>query len=284
QEAGETLISTMNAFNIEAEESIRIVDAFNEVDNNFAVSTQQLAEGMSKGASTAKTFGVSLEESIGHITAISSVTMESGKVIGNSLKTIYSRITTMQGAEDILDSVNISIKDMEGNVRPVNSILSELGDKWHTLTDAERQNIAVTLAGRYQLSRFLALMNNWDTALSATTTALTSQGSAVRENEEYLKSFESRINQLKNGFTDLALSVGDAVLSDGMMALIELGKSLAQVAVDLIDRFGALPAVFGGIAIILMKFGIFDKLKNSIVDNVLSMERFKKATQDTVAS
>src|SRR5690606_34422038 len=183
------LIATMNAFNIEAEESIRIVDAFNEVDNNFAVSTKQLAEGMSKAASTAKTFGVTMEESVGHITAISAVTQESGKIIGNSLKTIYSRITTMKDAEQILNSVNIQVKDMEGNVRPVQDILSDLGAKWHELSDAQKQQIAVTIAGRYQLSRFLALMNNWDMAVNATTTALTSQGSAMRENDRYLESF-----------------------------------------------------------------------------------------------
>ena len=57
KEAGETLVGTMNAFGILADESIKIADSFNEVDNNFAVSTKQLAEGMSKTASTAKTFG-----------------------------------------------------------------------------------------------------------------------------------------------------------------------------------------------------------------------------------
>lgn len=82
EEAVQTLVGTMNAFNIEAEESIRIVDSLNEVDNNFAISTKQLSEGLSKSASTAKTFGVSMEESIGHITAIGSVTMESGRLIG----------------------------------------------------------------------------------------------------------------------------------------------------------------------------------------------------------
>lgn len=280
-EAGETLISTMNAFNIEAEESIRIVDAFNEVDNNFAVSTKQLAEGMSKTASTAKTFGVTMEESIGHITAISAVTQESGKIIGNSLKTIYSRITTMKEAETVLNSVNVQVKDMEGNVRPVQDILSDLGAKWDELSDAQKQQIAVTLAGRYQLSRFLAMMNNWDMALEATTTALTSQGSAMRENDKYLQSFEARINKLKVGFTELALSVGDAILSDGMMTLIELGKSLAQVVTDLIDKFGALPALFLAISGLMGKFGYLNKIHSwlvGLIDKVTSLGKESRRT------
>ncbi|WP_117595754.1 phage tail tape measure protein, partial [Bacillus paralicheniformis] len=90
------------AFNISASESIHIVDALNEVDNNYAISTKQLAEAMSRSASTARTFGVTLEENVGNITAIGAVTMESGSIIGNSLKTIYSRITTLSEAEDVL--------------------------------------------------------------------------------------------------------------------------------------------------------------------------------------
>ncbi|MBZ4317436.1 phage tail tape measure protein, partial [Mycobacterium tuberculosis] len=78
QEATETLVGTMNAFDIVAEDSIRIVDSLNEVDNDYAISTKQLATGLQKSASTARTFGVELEENVGHITAIGAVTMESG--------------------------------------------------------------------------------------------------------------------------------------------------------------------------------------------------------------
>lgn len=82
EESISSLVATMKAFNIEASDSIRIVDALNEVDNNFAISTTQLASAMNKSASTAKTFGVSMEENIGNITAIGAVTMESGEIIG----------------------------------------------------------------------------------------------------------------------------------------------------------------------------------------------------------
>src|SRR5690606_18261171 len=275
------LIATMNAFNIEAEESIRIVDAFNEVDNNFAVSTKQLAEGMSKAASTAKTFGVTMEESGGHITAISAVTQESGKIIGNSRKTIYSRITTLDDAEEILNSVGVSIREIGENgeqVRDVQDILADLGEVWGDLTDQQRQQIAVTVAGRYQLSRFLALMNNWDMAVKATATALTSQGSAMRENQAYLESFEARINQLKATFTELSLAVGDAVLSDSITLLIDLLNNLGQAAIKLIDNFGALPLVTGAIGGLMSAFGMFKKLNGDIIAGTKLMgQAFKEA-------
>jgi TP901 family phage tail tape measure protein len=81
-EAMQDLIGTMNAFNIAAEDSIQIVDKMNEVDNNYSISTKQIADAMSKASSTAITFGVNIDELIGHVTAIGEVTMESGSVIG----------------------------------------------------------------------------------------------------------------------------------------------------------------------------------------------------------
>jgi TP901 family phage tail tape measure protein len=149
----DTLTSAMNNFNITAEESIQVADKLNEVDNNFAISTKDLSDGIRKAASTAKTFGVDINELTGYIAAIGSTTRESGNIIGNGLKTIMSRITTMGGAKTALEGINISIKDMGGNIRPVSDILEELSGKWTTLSDEQRQNLGVTLAGRYQLSR-----------------------------------------------------------------------------------------------------------------------------------
>src|SRR5205085_144693 len=244
EQATQDLVGTMNAFNITAEESIHIVDALNQVDNDYAVSTQQLAEGLSKSASTAKTFGATMEETIGYITAIGSVTMESGDVIGNSLKSIFSRISTVKASYESLQSVGVAVWDAQtGAVRPVDKVLADLAVRWNDLSNSQRQSIAVNVAGRYQLSRFLALMNNWDTATKSTNTAINSQGSAMRENEKYLTSFGARIKQLKSGFTELAQAVGNSILSAGMMAVIQGLTGVAQLGVKIAQNFGALPAV-----------------------------------------
>lgn len=94
-----------------------------------------------------------MSDLLGYIAAIGSTTRETGSIIGNGLKTIMSRITTMSEAETALNGVNISIKDMGGNVKPVSNIIEELAGKWGSLSDEQRQNLGVTLAGRYQLSR-----------------------------------------------------------------------------------------------------------------------------------
>lgn len=251
-EAMENLTAIMVQFNIEADKSISIVDKLNEVDNNFAITTKNLADATAKGGATAQTFGVTLEEMIGHVTAIGVATRESGTIVGNSLKTIYSRITTMDGAVDILDSVGVSTKGLDGEMRSVSDILEDLHGKWDGLSKSQQQNIGVTIAGRNQLSRFLAFMNNFEMGLDATKTALNSQGSAMRENEKFLASMQAKINTLKVAFSEMALALGEAFLGATFIGIVTLLTKMAESATFLAKSGATLPILFGLISTALL--------------------------------
>lgn len=66
--AAEDLISTMKAFNIEAKDSIEIVDKFNEVGNNFAISSGGIGEALKRSASALAAGNNDLSQSIALIT------------------------------------------------------------------------------------------------------------------------------------------------------------------------------------------------------------------------
>ncbi|ADM73688.1 tail length tape measure protein [Lactococcus phage 949] len=284
-ESVSSLVGTMNAFNISAGDSLHIVDALNEIDNNYSISTKQLAESLSKAGGTAKTFGVSMEEVAGATTAIGAVTQESGAIIGNSLKTIYSRITTMQPSIDILDSVGVSVRKIGENgveMKPVNDILGELAGKWSGLTEEQQQNIGVTIAGRNQLSRFLAYMNNWQMGLDATNAGLNSSNSAMKEQGVYMQSFEAKINALKTRFTELALAIGKAFLSDGMMVGIDSLAKLGDVAVKLVGNIGALPAMLGTVTLLGSTFGGLSKSLSNVAKKSIDSKNSLRYLSDEV--
>lgn len=68
-DASSSLISTMKAFNIEAENSIGIVDKFNTAGNQFSIGSGDIGEALQRSASALEFGNNSLEESIGLITA-----------------------------------------------------------------------------------------------------------------------------------------------------------------------------------------------------------------------
>ena len=80
EDAADSIISTMKGFRLEASESMRIVDSFNEVGNRFAITSQGLGEALRLSASALNEGGNTLHESIGIITAANEVVNDPSSV------------------------------------------------------------------------------------------------------------------------------------------------------------------------------------------------------------
>jgi len=87
-------------------------------------------------------------------------------------------------------------------------------------------------------------MNNFSIAQDSATTAAESTGSAWKEQEKYSESLQARINRLSNAWTELGLAAGDAVISDGIIALTESLKDLLQLGTGITKTIGFLPSIF----------------------------------------
>ena len=71
--ATDSIISTMKAFGIESNNTMSIIDKFNEVGNKFAITSSGIGEAMQRSASALYAAGNTLDESISLITAGNSV-------------------------------------------------------------------------------------------------------------------------------------------------------------------------------------------------------------------
>ena len=73
EESTESIISTMKAFGIESGNTISIIDKFNAVGNNFAITSAGIGEAFQRSASALQSAGNTIDESIGLVTAANSV-------------------------------------------------------------------------------------------------------------------------------------------------------------------------------------------------------------------
>ena len=95
--ATESLISTMAAFKNEmngmsnTDFAMSIIDKFNEIGNNFAISSGGIGEAMERSASSLMAANNTIDESIALITAANTV-VQSPEQVGNAFKTISMRI------------------------------------------------------------------------------------------------------------------------------------------------------------------------------------------------
>ena len=94
-DAASYLISSMKGYQVTAENSIGIIDKLTAVDLEAAVSAGGLAEAMSRCANIANNSGTSMDRLIGYMATVGEVTQDSMSVIGNSFKSMYSRMNNI---------------------------------------------------------------------------------------------------------------------------------------------------------------------------------------------
>lgn len=82
--ASESIISTMQAFGIESSNAISIVDKFNEVGNNFAISSAGIGEAMKRSASAMASANNTIDETIALITAANTI-VQNPESVGKNL-------------------------------------------------------------------------------------------------------------------------------------------------------------------------------------------------------
>ena len=84
-DAANFIISQMKAFNLTAQDSEHIIDALNEVSNNFAVSSADLAVNLPKASAALATGNVTYEQALGLFTAITEITRNGSRTARGNL-------------------------------------------------------------------------------------------------------------------------------------------------------------------------------------------------------
>lgn len=245
-EAANFIVSQMKAYNMTAQQSEHIIDAVNEVSNNFAVSSADIATNIGKASAALATGNVTYEQSIGLMTAMTEITRNGAKSARGlvSIQSRYNQIidessSTGKKLTAWYKEHNIAIKDQNGQLRSFYEVGKDVAAIWDTLSDNEKKYYLNTQAGANQSQNLAALMRNYDTAVEATATALDSAGSAAKENARYMESMEGKLKNLKSAWEDFSRKmVNSDMLKAGIDALTDAlnflstdgGQALIKVA------------------------------------------------------
>lgn len=267
-QATELLTSTLNGYKKEANEAMHVVDAMSAVDLAAATSVEELAVALQSTANMARVNGVGFEQLLGMVGAVSEASRRSASVVGNSFKTIFSRLTNvaagkmtddlgepLNDVEQVFNGLNIKLRDSSGEFRNMYDVISELANKWTKLDNVEQNWVATSVAGTRQRETFLTLMENWDRAVTLSTTALNSEGMAMDKMSIYLESIEANLNKLKAAVEDLLYSEEIVnVINLVIKAITRLVEGISW----LIDKLGGVNSA------VLATVAIFLKLKSAI--------------------
>ncbi|MDC4245500.1 phage tail tape measure protein [Clostridium perfringens] len=261
-EANRGLISTMKAFNVNAQNSIGIIDKLNATSNSYAVTTRSLNNSLMRGGSALAVNNNSLSESIAIITAGDEVLQSGGEKMGNAAKSIAMNLAKMKNSatgikpklQDLVSEVTrgkVSLVDVNGQMRSTYDILLDLGKVWGTLTNNQKALLGQELAGKYQANAFYAIMQNYEKLKEVKETAENSVGSAAQEQETYINSLEAKISAIRENIKGLVMDSSNVELFKGLISGANAGVSALRF---LIEKIGAVNSMVGTLTFTLMSF------------------------------
>ena len=224
EDAASSIVSQIRAFGEDADFATHVIDAYNEVANRFSVGTNDLSKAMEVASAGMATYGNEFEQIIGLVTAGTEIMTGRSAQVARGLSTIASRIVKNQ---DALKAYGVQVEDTNGNLKSTYDVLAELKPTWDSMSEAERVALGDAIAGTNQYKVLAAVMQNFEHATDATTTALNSSGSAIKENAAYMESLEAKTTALKATFQDFANNVIDDEL---VGSVLDLANGFLQLA------------------------------------------------------
>lgn len=225
EDAAASIVSQIRAFGKDASFATEVIDAYNEVANNFSVGTNDLSQAMEIASSGMATYGNEFSEIIGLVTAGTEIMTGRSSQVARGLNTIAARIVKNKSA---LATYGIQVEGANGKLKSTYDVLTELKPKWDSMSDAQKTALGDTIAGTNQYKVLAAVMSNIKTAVEANETALSSEGSAMKENARYMESFEAKLSQIDSKWQSFSNNVVNNDFAKFLMDRISDILSLAD--------------------------------------------------------
>lgn len=256
------LLPALQAFNIEAEKSINLVDKYNNISNNMATDVPKMGEAMARGASSLSVAGNSLEETLALIATASQNTQLSGETIGNGLKSISLRIADFKDEdgeiipkfEEQMKSLGVTMRDQDGQILSTYNILNQVAQKYGEMDKNTQLMTSQLLGGKYQANVVSSILADVGELNRAYDLANNSAGSATKEFETYQQSIQYSIDQLKENINHLYTEM---VNSDALKSFVN-GLSEAVQWLDSLD--GQTVIFYGSVASLIVVLTKLSKL------------------------
>lgn len=234
-EASELLVSTLKGFKAPASEAARLIDVLNEVSNSYATNVRELGIGMATLSPIANLMGFTFEETAGILTPVIEI-FRSGTEASVALKMgLLKLVDDAKPVQDALTSIGVAQRDANGQLRSGKDILYDVAKAFQTAEENDKLFLASQLVGIRQAGKMVEVFDGLAKSTEITNVAMGAAGSAALEVSLRLKSAEITVDRFKQGFTNLAIVVGDQFVEaakESIEGAINIENSLQRLVKD----------------------------------------------------
>lgn len=264
------MVTAMKAFGITAEDSMRIVDVYNEVGNRFSISSSQIGEAMNRSSSALAVGNNSFEESVALATAMHEIT-QNAENTGNTLKVLSLRLrgskVALEEAGESTEGMATSTSKLREQIKALTNIdgsggfdimkndkefkstfemIEGIAPAFQKMDDIDKAGLLELIAGKMRANNVAALLSNWEQLGAVMEATAESEGSAEKENEAIVNSIAGKMKILQASMENFWQS---AISDDFIKGVIDGLTSLADGATEAVGSIGLLGTAFGLLAV-----------------------------------
>ena len=223
-----------------AEKVNEILDGQNMICNRNSVAMADMAAGMSKAGTVASSYNVAVEDLSAMLGTMEAVTKSGGEEVGNAAKSILINLQNINSDKitGTLKNANASMTEFVNGAEKLRNpidIIRDLAKTFNELDEDDplRAEIITNVAGKYQASKFAALLQNIDMMDKMLVDYSEGSGSAMREAQKSANSLSGSINSLSNSWTELVNTFAD---TDGMKGAVNALDAVLQGVTGIADK------------------------------------------------
>lgn len=275
EQATQGMIAIMSQWNLTAKELLPTLDKINKVADDYAISSQEIIDGLVRSSGAAKVMNLTLEQTIGILTAMREASGRTGKEVGNALNSILSFMQRPKSIEAFEKAgIQVFADAAKTTYRNATEIFADLSSKWNAigedvqesflqsaeaaglyadelsiLTDAEKNELAAAGGNLYRRNYFIALLERWGVVAKAVATQEMSLGYSMQENARTMETLEKKWQSLQTAVQELYVTAGEAGLLDVLKGLVDGAKWA-------IDTFQKMPDPVKDVIIVMAELAI----------------------------
>lgn len=232
-EAAELMATALTQFGLSGDRATDVADALAAGAGSASGSARDLGFALSQAGTMAHTYGISMEETVGALSAFASAGMI-GSDAGTSLRSMLQHLgNPTDEAKTLMDELGISVYDSSGHFVSLANLAGQLQTQMGGLSEEERNAAMATIFGADAVRAATQLYNQGAAGVEKWTKTVSQSGYAADMASTRTDNLQGDLEQLSGSFETLLINLGEG----GQGPL----RSLVQTLDTLVGAFSGLP-------------------------------------------
>lgn len=235
---------SLTAFNLKAEDTAHFADVLAATATNSNTSVSIMGETFKQSASIAGALGYSIEDVSVAVGLMANAGVK-GSIAGTALKNTFNGL--LEGAtlsSKALGEIEITAVKSDGTMKSFGETIKELRGYFSQMTEAERVNNAMAIAGQRGYNGLLAIVNSTDEDFQKLTNSIKDcNGAAADMAAVKMDNLNGQVTLMNSAMDALKTTVGEAFQDE----LKDLAKITTDILTNVNEFLQANPVVLKGI-------------------------------------